>query len=68
MFEHKNGVVKGFTKKYNCNILVYFETGDNFEAVLSREKQIKKWRREKKVTLIEKENPGWKDLSNIVTM
>jgi putative endonuclease len=64
MFEHKKGIVEGFTKKYKCNILVYFETGGGFEGVLAREKQIKNWRREKKITLIEKENPGWKDLTN----
>ena len=64
MYEHKSGIVEGFTKKYNCNLLVYFETGDSFEGVLAREKQIKNWRREKKVALIEKENRGWKDLTN----
>jgi len=64
VYEHKNGAVEGFTKKYKCNQLVYFETGDSFDGVLAREKQIKNWRREKKVALIEKQNPGWKDLSN----
>ena len=64
ILEHKNSLVDGFTKKYNCNILVYFEVGDSFEGVLAREKQIKKWRREKKVSLIEKENIGWKDLTS----
>lgn len=63
MFEHKNGVVEGFTKKYKCNMLVYFETGDSFEGVLAREKQIKNWRREKKIALIDKENRGWTDLT-----
>ena len=64
MFEHRNGLSDGFTKKYKCNLLVYFETGDSFEGVLAREKQIKGWRREKKVALIEKQNRGWKDLTN----
>jgi putative endonuclease len=63
MYEHKSRVVEGFTKKYNCNMLVYYEVGDSFEGVLAREKQIKNWRREKKINLIEKNNKGWKDLT-----
>lgn len=57
-------MVEGFTKKYNCNRLVYYEVGDGFDGVLAREKQLKKWRRDKKVWLIEKNNPTWKDLSD----
>jgi putative endonuclease len=64
MYEHKHAIVEGFTKKYNCNLLVYFEAGDSFEGVLAREKQIKNWRREKKINLIDKFNPGWKDLTD----
>lgn len=64
VYEHKNAVVEGFTKKYNCNRLVYFETGDGFEGVLAREKQLKKWRPEKKMLLIEKNNPSWSDLTD----
>jgi len=63
VFEHKNHQFSGFTDKYNCTRLVYFETYSDFRSVIDREKQIKRWRREKKVALIEGENPGWKDLS-----
>ena len=64
VYEHKNDIVEGFTKKYRCHNLVYYEVGDSFEGVLAREKQLKNWRREKKVFLIEKINPGWKDLAD----
>lgn len=64
VFEHKNDIVEGFTKKYRCHKLVYYETGDSYDGVLTREKQLKKWRREKKIILIEKMNPGWKDLAD----
>ena len=61
--EHKNKLVKGFTEKYNLNKLVYFEeTGDVWTA-LAREKEIKKWRREKKNNLVDGMNPEWEDLS-----
>jgi putative endonuclease len=64
LYEHKNKLVKGFSEKYNVNKLVYFEeTGDVLSA-LEREKEIKKWRREKKNTLVERMNPEWKDLSD----
>ena len=64
IYEHKNHLFKGFTDKYNIGRLVYFETiSDSFSAI-AREKQIKHWRREKKVKLIETLNPDWKDLSN----
>ena len=52
LYEHKNGLVKGFTKKYNVHKLVYYEETDNVYAAISREKEIKKWRREKKDRLI----------------
>ena len=61
--EHKAKVVKGFTANYNVNILVYFEMfGDVREAIV-REKQIKGWLRSKKIALIERVNPGWKELA-----
>ncbi|MEK6731770.1 MAG: GIY-YIG nuclease family protein [Pseudomonadota bacterium] len=63
LYEHKNGLVKGFTKKYNVHKLVYYEETDNVYAAISREKEIKKWRREKKDRLIIKKNPDWRDLS-----
>lgn len=61
--EHKSGSVEGFTKKYNVHKLVYFEYGESITAAIDREKQIKRWRREKKVRLIKTMNPEWKDLS-----
>jgi putative endonuclease len=61
-WQHKNNQVDGFTKKYHVHELVYFEQhGEMFEA-LTREKQIKKWKRAWKINLIEKDNPAWRDL------
>jgi putative endonuclease len=63
LYEHKNKLVRGFTSRYNVNKLVYFEhTTDVLQAV-AREKEIKKWRREKKNRLVESMNTEWKDLS-----
>jgi putative endonuclease len=54
--------IEGFTKKYNINKLVYYEQGnDSYNSIL-REKQLKRWKRQWKIELIEKENPNWKDL------
>ena len=63
IYEHKNKLVDGFTKKYNVEKLVYFETTNDVLAAIEREKQIKKWRREKKNQLVAGMNPEWKDLS-----
>ena len=63
LFEHKHKLVKGFTSKYNINKLVYFEQSNDVQAAIAREKEIKKWRREKKNALVQKSNPEWKDLS-----
>jgi len=67
LYEHKNKLVKGFTEKYNVNKLVRFlpsvETQD-VTAAIAREKEIKKWRREKKNQLVNRMNPNWKDLSS----
>jgi putative endonuclease len=62
-YQHRNNLVEGFTKKYNIHKLVYYETTNNIQAALSREKQLKKWNRVWKIALIEKENPEWKDLA-----
>ncbi len=62
VWEHKNDLVKGFTQKYQCHKLIYYEQGEDFDSVLAREKEIKKWRREKKESLIKEFNPQWKDL------
>src|SRR5687768_11200905 len=61
-WEHKHDVVEGFTKKYNVHRLVYYDLFDEALAAIAREKQIKKWKRRWKLTLIEKKNPPWKDL------
>ena len=62
VYEHKNGLVKGFTKKYNVDTLIWYEMHESVESAIHREKQIKKWKRAWKLKLIEKENPGWYDL------
>jgi putative endonuclease len=63
VYEHKNKMVEGFTKKYNITRLVYFEETGDVQSAIAREKQIKGWLRAKKVALIESKNPEWKDLS-----
>ena len=63
VYEHKNKLVEGFTKKYNLNKLVYFEETNDVHAAIAREKEIKRWRREKKNQLVNKANAGWEDLS-----
>jgi putative endonuclease len=62
VWEHKQGLAAGFTKQYGVNLLVYFEAHDNVEGAITREKQIKRWRRAWKLALIERENPNWRDL------
>ncbi|MEP6729790.1 MAG: GIY-YIG nuclease family protein [bacterium] len=62
-FEHKNGMIPGFTKQFNINCLVYFEATSHALAGIEREKQIKRWTRERKFYLIERHNPEWRDLS-----
>ena len=63
MVEHKEGLISGFTKQYGVHRLVYFEVYSDVRNAVAREKQLKGWRREKKISLIEKDNPHWKDLS-----
>ena len=63
VYEHKNKMIKGFTAKYNINKLVYFEHMTDVESAIMREKQIKGGSRTKKIALIKKMNPEWKDLS-----
>jgi putative endonuclease len=62
-FEHKNKEINGFTKKYNLVKLVYYEIFQDVTVAIAREKEIKKWRREKKDNLVQKNNPEWNDLS-----
>jgi len=63
VFEHKQDLIEGFTSKYKCHRLVYFETFTHIKDAIAREKEIKGWRREKKNKLVETMNPGWKDLA-----
>jgi putative endonuclease len=62
VFEHKNNLVEGFTKKYNVHNLIYYEQYGDVYSAISREKRLKKWKRRWKIELIEKFNPNWKDL------
>jgi len=62
IYEHKTGMIKGFTKKYNVHDLVYYETTDDIGVAIAREKQLKGWRRERKLELIKTINPEIKTL------
>jgi len=61
-WEHKNDLVQGFTKRYGVHRLVYYELHEDMVSAIKREKQMKKWNRAWKLELIEKQNPGWRDL------
>ena len=63
VYEHKTGIRKGFTEKYGVNKLVYFETFQLVNEAIVREKNLKKWKRDWKILLIEKENKPWLDLA-----
>jgi putative endonuclease len=63
VYQHKTKAYKGFTSKYSCDQLVYFESFDQVFDAISREMELKKWRREWKETLIRENNPSWDDLS-----
>ena len=62
VYEHKNNIADGFTKKYSIHNLVYYESCTSIENAIVREKQLKKWHRAWKINLIEQLNPQWKDL------
>jgi putative endonuclease len=62
IYEHKQNLIDGFTKKYRVHALVYYEMHNDIEEAITREKQIKKWNRRWKLRLIEEMNPEWKDL------
>lgn len=62
LYQHKQGAIPGFTKKYGCKLLVYYELLDNMIAAIEREKQIKGGSRNKKIALIKSMNPDWQDL------
>lgn len=61
-YQHRNGLIEGFTKEYKVNRLVYFEEYSDIREALPREKQLKRWKRSWKLELIEKNNPTWRDL------
>ena len=63
LYEHKNKLIDGFSKKYNLNVLLFYETTENALDAIAREKQLKKWKRKKKFDLIKSLNPDLKDLS-----
>jgi putative endonuclease len=63
VYQHKNKLVPGFTRKYNIQFLIYYESTSSILSALHREKQIKGWLRSKKIALINSVNPAWKDLS-----
>jgi putative endonuclease len=62
VYQHKEGLADGFTKKYGVKSLVWFEGTSSIEAAIQKEKQLKNWKRAWKVKLVEKENPEWRDL------
>ena len=62
IYEHKNDIIEGFTKKYGVHNLVYYEVMDDIKSAIFREKCIKRWKRIWKIELIEENNPQWKDL------
>jgi len=62
VWQHKQGLVEGFTKKYDVKQLVWFEMHEDVGSAIAREKQIKKWKRDWKVNLIQRTNPLWDDL------
>lgn len=64
VYEHKQGLAKGFTKKYGCKLLVFYEEYEDMISAITREKQVKAGSRRKKLKLIEDMNPEWKDLYN----
>ena len=62
VYEHRENLIEGFTKKYGVHKLVHFESTEDVRVAIQREKRLKKWKRKWKIVLIEKENPEWRDL------
>ncbi len=62
IYQHRNDLVEGFTQRYKVHTLVWYEQHENMESAILREKEVKKWQRHAKITLIEKSNPAWRDL------
>ncbi|MDP4010624.1 MAG: GIY-YIG nuclease family protein [Candidatus Roizmanbacteria bacterium] len=66
IWQHKNKLVSGFSSKYDLHMLIYYEPFDNIEHAISREKQLKAWKRKWKLALIESMNPDWNDLYELI--
>jgi len=66
VYEHRNKLAEGFTKKYNVYKLIHYEIFEDMENAITREKQIKGWKRDKKIALIEKDNVNWDDSYNSI--
>ena len=66
VWQHKNNMVEGFTKRYGVHQLVWYEVHENMESAIEREKRLKEWKRKWKLELIEKSNPNWQDLYNTI--
>ncbi len=66
IWEHKNNIVEGFTKRYDVHQLVWYEIHESMESAIEREKRLKEWKRKWKLALIEEINPDWKDLYNTI--
>ena len=63
IYQHRDGITKGFTARYDVHRLVYYEMHGEMDAAITREKQLKNWRRDWKIELIERDNPFWEDLA-----
>ena len=66
IWEHKNNMVEGFTKRYNIHRLIWYELHESIESAITREKQLKNWKRKWKLELIESSNPKWQDLYHTI--
>jgi len=66
IWEHKNNMLEGFTKRYNVHRLVWYELHESMESAINREKRLKDWKRKWKMELIERNNPNWQDLYNTI--
>jgi len=66
IWEHKNNMVEGFTKRYGVHRLVWYEVHESIESAIEREKRLKEWKRKWKLELIESSNPNWQDLYNTI--
>jgi len=66
-YERKNDLIEGFTKKYGVHKLVYYEQTNDIHNAIQREKELKKWNRQWKINLIEKFNPNWNDIYDVLT-